>query len=97
MLTGVKVVIKDLRNKNCLLIFYKRDFLTYLAGHCGFVSSVGVGSASPRNHVACHVEQSRIIQLSELKPNLFELFKRAYEKSQIVDISTSNLVFYRSF
>ena len=37
-------------------------------------------------NVFCHVERSRIFQLSELKPNLFELFKRAYEKSQIVDI-----------
>ena len=45
----------------------------------------------------CHVERSRIFQLSELKPNLFELFKRAYEKSQIVNISTSTLMFYRSF
>ena len=54
MLTGVKVVIKDLRNKNCLLIFYKRDFLTYLAGHCGFVSSVRAGFASPKQRsVSC--------------------------------------------
>ena len=49
---------------------------------------------SARNNVACHVERSRIFQLSELKPNLFELFKRAYEKSQIVNISTSNLVLF---
>ena len=54
MLTGVKVVIKDLRNKNCLLIFYKRVFLTYLASHFGFVSSVGAGSASPKQRsVSC--------------------------------------------
>ena len=64
-----------------------------------YIFSVGAGSARPcivmqgadrrfcpYNRVACHVERSRIFQLSELKPNLFELFKRAYEKSQIVDI-----------
>ena len=51
---GVKVHIKDIRNKNCLLIFYKSDFLTYLAGHCGFVSSVGTGSACPKQRsVSC--------------------------------------------
>ena len=36
-------------------------------------SFVGAGSACPCNRVACHVERSRIFQLSELKPNLFEL------------------------
>ena len=34
----------------------------------------------------CHAERSRIFLLSELKPSLFELFKRAFEKSQIVSI-----------
>ena len=33
-----------------------------------------------------HAERSRIFLLSELKPSLFELFKRAFEKSQIVGI-----------
>jgi uncharacterized protein (DUF2141 family) len=31
MLTGVKVVIKDIKNKNCLLIFY--NFLDSRATH----------------------------------------------------------------
>ena len=32
--------------------------------------------------------QWKIFQLSELKPNLLELFKRAHEKSQIVNLKT---------